>query len=271
MYITKDNVNKILEKLNLTEEDFIVYVDMKFFLKNMCNPSKPNYKLHYMNKLELHKHFIDIHDILKAVFRKPIHFVYSFEKITYEYAPYYKEEYYSKYFDDEERNEILKDVKEVFGILKNTSAMSDNEDFIDPTSYEDIDELPFIKRHHENKKAIVITRDKSFYGYKDIIVITPEELAAGEMKDVKIPEYYKLVLSLIGFKEYSLPGLSGVREKTAMNIINKIIDRGIYIYYNEDSSPQPLFPITYETLYETIDITRSEYEQILNNWAILNR
>jgi hypothetical protein len=269
MFITKENVNKIIEELHL--DDFNVYVDMKFFLKDICNPYHTS-PLRYMEKLDLHKYFIDLHSIMTNFFKKPVHFIYSTRKIEVEGIPSYKETYYSKYFDDYEREEILANIKSVFETLKHSSISSGDEKFIDSseTSLSQKDEFGFIKAHHGEKTALVITRDKIFNGYDDIITIDPYNLTVGEIKQKTTPEYNKIVLSIIGYPEYSIPGVSGIKEKTVEKILNKIIDKEEYIYYNKTSRNQPIFPITYELLSSVSDIQRDEYEMILTNWRFLN-
>ena len=269
MYITKENVNKILEELQL--EDFNVYVDMKFFLKDICNPYRTS-NLRYMEKLDIHKYFIDLHSIMTYMFKKPVYFVFSTNKINVDGIPGYKSVYYSKYFDDPERNEILDPIKNVYDTLKYSSITSGDDKFIDSSesSLSQKDEFDFIKMHHGDKKALVITRDKIFYGYDDMIAIDPYDLSNGEIKSNKVPDYYKIVLAIAGYEDYSVVGIPGIKEKTVEKILKKILDSGEYIYYNTSSRSQPLFPISYEMLNKFSDITRGEYERILANWRYLN-
>lgn len=269
MYITKENINKILDKLQL--EDFNVYIDMKFFLKDICNPYRTS-NLRYMEKLDIHKYFIDLHSILTYMFKKPVYFIFSSNKIVIDGIPSYKSVYYSKYFDDAERNEILEDIKNVYDTLKYSSITSGDDKFIDSSEsvLSQKDEFGFIKAHHGPKKAIVITRDKIFNGYDDMIVIDPYDLSNGEIRNYNTPEYYKIVLAIAGYEEYSLPGIPGIKEKTVEKIIKKILDSGEYIYYNTSSRSQLLFPISYELMNKFSDITREEYEIILANWRYLN-
>lgn len=269
MFITKENVNKVVEGLHL--DDFIVYVDMKFFLKDICNPYHTS-SLRYMDKLDIHKYFIDLHSIMSNLFKKPVYFVYSSKKIEVEGIPSYKELYYSKYFDDEERAEILENIKSVFDTMIHSSINSGDWKFFDSSDYNitEKDEFGFIKAHHGNKVALVVTRDKIFNGYDDMVTIDPYDLTIGEIKEKTIPNYHKIVLSIIGYPEYSIPGISGIKEKTVEKILNKIIDNGEYIYYNTTSRSQPIFPVSYETLSSVSDIKREEYEMILVNWKFLN-
>jgi hypothetical protein len=101
-------------------------------------------------------------------------------------------------------------------------------------------------------------------------VVDPYDLITGELRTKRELEYNKIVLAIAGYKEYSIPGISGIKEKTVNKIINKILDSGEYIYYNKTSRIQPLFPISYEILEKASDITRDEYEIILANWKFLN-
>jgi hypothetical protein len=269
MYITKENVTKIIQELQL--ENFNVYVDMKFFLKDICNPYRTSF-LKFMDKIDVHKYFIDLHSIMTSLFKTQVFFVYSTDKIEIEGMPSYKSVYYSKYFDDIERNEILYPAKSVFEALKHTSINADDMKFVDSSDliFSLKDEFGFIKDNHENKKALVITRDKIFCGYEDMVVIDPYDVSTGEIKQIKVPDYYKIILSIIGYDEYSIPGIPGIKEKTAEKIINKVIDSGEYIYYNKTSRSQPIFPISYEILNKVSDITREEYDIILTNWKFLN-
>jgi hypothetical protein len=269
MYITKENVNKILDKLDLKE--FNVYVDMKFFLKDICNPYRTS-NLRYMDSLELHKYFIDLHSILTHTFKNPVYFVFSTEKIKVEGIPEYKSVYYSKYFDDEERNQILENIKNVYDTLIYSSITSGDEKFINSshTSLSNKDEFGFIKTHHGDRIALVITRDKIFNGYDDMIMIDPYDLSNGEIRDYNTSEYYKIVLAIAGYEEYSISGIPGIKEKTVEKILKKIIDSGEYIYYNRTSRNQPLFPISYESLSKVSDISIEEYQKILTNWKFLN-
>jgi hypothetical protein len=205
-------------------------------------------------------------------FKKPVYFVYSTKKINIEGMPSYKEVYYSKYFDDDERAEILENIKDVFETLKNSSITSGDEKFIDSsdTSISLKDEFGFIKGNHGDRTAVVITRDKIFNAYSDIVTIDPYDLTIGELKPKSIPDYYKIVLSIAGYPEYSIPGIPGIKEKTISKILSKIVDKGEYIYYNTTSRSQPVFPITYELLSEVSDISREEYNMILINWKFLN-
>jgi len=269
MYITKENITKILEELKL--EDFNVYVDMKFFLKDICNPYRTS-NLRYMDKLELHKYFIDLHSVLTYLFKKPVYFIFSTNKINIDGIPGYKSVYYSKYFDDPERNEILDPIKNIYDTLKFSSITSGDDKFIDSSesTLSQKDEFGFIKSHHGDKKALVITRDKIFNGYDDIVTIDPYDITTGELRPVKVPEFYKIVLAISGYEEYSLPGIPGIKEKTVEKILKKILDSGEYIYYNTSSRSQPIFPISYELINKASDITREEYEVILANWRYLN-
>jgi len=269
MYITKENVTKIIQELKL--DDFNIYVDMKFFLKDICNPYRTSF-LKFMDKIDVHKYFIDLHSIMTSLFKKPVFFVYSTDKIEVDGIPSYKSVYYSKYFDDIERNEILYPVKSVFETMNYTSINANDMKFVDSSdlALSQKDEFGFIKYHHGDTKALVITRDKIFCGYDDMIVIDPYDVTTGEIKQVVTPDYHKIILSMMGYEEYSIPGIPGIKEKTAEKIIKKVIDSGEYIYYNKTSVNQPLFPISYEVMNRVSDISREEYNIILTNWKFLN-
>lgn len=275
MYTSKQKFEKLLKDLNQENKEYVVYFDMKFAIKDACNPYQPG-KFCYLIEPEIIEEMNNTHKIYSLLAKGPVHFVYSFNKIDIPGLPTYKKEFYEKYFDSDERKHLFRTTVDAFKILKNEAMIDINENFLDSSLYNE-DELSFIKRHfrtkYNGKTAIVVTRDESFYGYSDIIALSPKELASGELaKGRSEPAYNKIILSMTGIEEYSIPGVPGVGKTTAMKIIKKIIDNGNYIYYIDNSSNQRVFPISYSDIREASTITELEYNNIiLKNWDFLNR
>lgn len=266
MYITKDKIENIKRELNL-DENIRVYVDLRFYLKDLNNPAF-DYTIKYYGKKDLKELLQNVQKYLSTFFNAPTHLIYSTNKIYINELPNYKSDYYRRYIDD---GENLQHFIEAFKELYHTSITNGDEMFIDP-SFSGRDELEFIKDHHKDDMAIVISRETIFDGYSDMILITPKEISKGILKERETLEYNKIVLSLSGYESYSLEKVAGIGVKRANRIISKLIDNDIYIYYNNTSEKQLVFPISFENLAGNYGITRKDYEDIiLPNWRYLNR
>lgn len=271
LYVKKENIEAIIDQLGLDGQDYAVYVDLRFYIKNINNPAI-DYVIKYYTQDELVRSLSITRKLLSDHFKTSAHMIYSTNKVYYDELPEYKSDFYDKYMDDEDVVQNSSNFLNAFRSLKNLSTVSGDKDFIDPSEF-GADEFEFIKQEQPNKKLIVISRETIFEGYDDIILITPDELNSGVLKEKSIPNYYKVILSLIGYESYSLEKIPGIGIKTAEKIINRLLDNNIYIYYNSTRERQPVFPIRYEDLVTVSkNITRDQYNDIiLSNWKFLNR
>lgn len=265
MYIDKEKINIIK---NSIEGDFEVFIDSKLFLKDICNPYHTS-DLKYENSINIYKYFKELHKYLEIYFGTDVSFLLSLDKIHIANIPGYKEDFYSKYFDDEDRDEFLDPIRDAFIDLINESIVNGDSNFVNTTnSYDEFNHVR--NKSNPEKTAVVVTRDKIFNGYSDIIQVNPLELGNREYVEKDVPLYNKIVISMIGDIDYSLPKVKGMGVKKVNSIISKLLDKSTYIHYNNSRNKQALFPITYEDLNEVVNISREDYDLVLANWDYLN-
>lgn len=167
--------------------------------------------------------------------------LYSYSKCEKLLAlnPEYKDEYYNKYFDDnDERTDII---KRSIQVVEKVSSVISHVNFIDTSKYDEFIYAKYIKNTiKQNELILILSNDDIFFqlldtntvvlnlkGIKSDILTTKNAISILTKKDdyTFSSNLIPLLLAISGHKKYSIKGISSIALIKGCNIIQHLLNK----------------------------------------------